>query len=144
MKIIVEQADITETEVILRCADPTDAEIYKIKAALADMNKQIPVQQTDRLLLLKPQDILYCEYVDRHVFLYTAQDMFPSGLSLSQLELEYPDFFRCSKNTIVNIKQLTHLKSEIHGRILASLSNGEQILISRHYASTLRNRLKQK
>lgn len=144
MKIRVEQVNIPKTEVTIRCVDPTDKEVSSIIAALNEINRRIPVQQIDTLILLQPQNVLYCEYVNRRVFVYTSQEVFNCGLSLFQLEKEYENLFRCSKNTVVNIHQIKHLKSELHGRILVTLSNGEKILISRHYASALRKRLKER
>lgn len=144
MKIILEQSDTAEPVVVIRCADPDAEIITAIKMSLQELDKQILIQQTDTLTLLQPRSILYCEYVNRRVFVYTAEDLFPCSLSLQQLVEQFPDFVRCSKSAVVNIRQLTHLKSEVHGRILATLSNGEQLLISRHYASTLRKRLKEK
>lgn len=143
MKLTVEEVPGTETELVLRCSDSSDPEICGLIKYLDGFDKRICVHQADQFTMLSLRDILYCEFVNRMVFVYTDKDVYPCGMSLAQLETKYTNFFRCSKSTVINIGQITHLKSELHGRILATLSNGEQILISRHYASELRRRLQQ-
>lgn len=144
MKITIEEIQGAETELVLRCSDSSAPELRKLIEQLNGLDRRIPVHLSDVTTLLAPQDVLYCEFVNRIVFVYTKYEVYPCNLSLAQLEAEYPDFFRCSKSTVVNISQIAHLRSELHGRILTRLSNGEQLLISRHYASELRLRIKQK
>ena len=48
---------------------------------------------------------------------------------------------RCGKSTVVNLHAIRKLKSCGAGRIEASLSTGERLMISRHYAPALRERL---
>lgn len=141
MKItIVENQD---TELIIHCSSRSQPEIQKLLETLDELDRRIPIQQPGNLTMLCPEDVLYGEFVNRMVFIYTAKDVYPTGLTLSQLEESHRRFFRCSKSGVVNVEQISHLKSELNGRILATLSNGEQILISRHYASGLRRLLKQ-
>ena len=52
--------------------------------------------------------------------------------------LDKRDFFRCSKSVIINISKIEKLKPEITRNILATLSNGEVIVVSRRYATELK------
>lgn len=141
MKWTIIEDDLPEAELILRCRDPNAPEIMRLRDYLEGVAARLPAQSEDGLLLLEPQEILYGECVGRTVFLYTQTAVFPTGLSLARLEDCAEDFFRCSKSMVVNLRHLRHLQSELSGRILATLSNQERILISRHFAAALRHRL---
>lgn len=108
---------------------------------VAGLGKRLPAQDAGSLTLLEPREVLYAEFVGRAVFLYTKDAVHPSTQSLAQLARDWPGFIRCSKSMVVNLHCVCRLRSEFSGRLLATLSNGEGILISRHYAAGLRQRL---
>lgn len=89
-------------------------------------------------------DILYIESVDGRTFIYTETNVLQSKHRLYELEgmLDEGEFFRCSKSTIVNLRKIVKLRPEIARNILATLSNGEVIIVSRRYASRLKTLLK--
>lgn len=127
-----------ETELQIHCADPEAAEIQELRRWLS--GSVLPAQEQGVLRLFAPHEVLYGEFVGRGVFLYTAEGVYPTTWSLAQLQ-DAPHFVRCSKSMAVNLLAIRALRSERYGRLLATLSNGERILISRHYAATLRQRL---
>ena len=51
------------------------------------------------------------------------------------------DFFRCSKSVILHLNKVQQLKPEITRNILATLVNGERVVISRRYAPELKKLL---
>ena len=138
MKITLVEEPNREPELILHCADANAPSIQRLLALLQSHEEKIPVQESGLLQLIEAQTVLYAEYVNRRVFLYTADAVLPTPLSLAQLEAQFPLFFRCSKSMVLNLHRVTALKSDISGRILATLENQAQILISRHYAAALR------
>lgn len=141
MKVTIDRQPGAALELIIRCADPDDPKVTELLRLTGNLGKKIPANHPGDLFFLDPQEVFYGEFVGRTVFLYTAQAVFPTGCTLAQLERDYNGFLRCSKSMVVNLLQIQRLKSEISGRILATLRNGEQILISRHYASILREAL---
>lgn len=141
MRITVLKEPVSDPELTIRCADPDAPEIQELLCAARNAGKKIPANQPDSKLLLEPSEVLYGEYVGRNVFLYTASAVLPTTVTLAQLEKEFNGFFRCSKSMAVNLNCIRQLKSEPGGRILAKLSNGECILISRRYAGALRRAL---
>lgn len=143
MKISVEEGSGAGKEIIIRC-DKVDEEIREIIAILSNYGAKLPLRKNEEIHFLKPGEILYFEYVDSQVFAYTASDVYRTGSSLAQLEKNLPEnlFFRCSKNMLVNLNEISSLKSILSGRILATINNGEKIIISRRYASLLRTLLK--
>ena len=138
MKITVEAIPGAETEVIIRCADAEAPQVRALLELMESAEQRIPVRRDGQVLFWLPRDVLYCEAVDRSVFAYTAAEVLPTPLSLSQLEQEFPGFFRCSRTMLVNLHAIASLRSYVGGRIAAALCNGETILISRHYAAALR------
>lgn len=138
MKITVTQTQVEETELVILCSDPKAPEIQRLLSVIEGVGERIVATEPQGSLLLEPQEVLYGEFVNRHVFLYTASTVAATAMTLAQLEERYHSFVRCSKSMVVNLHHITRLRSEISGRILATLSNGECLLISRHYASTIR------
>ena len=127
-----------ETEILIRCADADAPQVRALLELLESSEQRIPVRKDDAVLFWQPRDILYCEAVDRSVFAYTAAEVLPTPLSLGRLEREFSGFFRCSRTMLVNLHAIASLRSYVGGRIAATLTNGETILISRHYAAALR------
>lgn len=137
MKVSIIENAGAETEVIIRC-DRADDNIRRL-AAMLD-GRKIPVRDGDSILLLSPIDVLYCEYVDGGVFAYTTTQVYPARLTLAELDREH-GFFRCSKTMVVNLRAIDALRSGDCGRIIATMCNGEKLIISRHYAVALRSKL---
>ena len=95
------------------------------------------------ILLPKYWDILYFDATDNHVFAYTKDNCFETRKKLFEIEELFSEssFLRISKNAIVNIKAIDHLSPEFNGRFIASLKNGENIIISRGYVPELKKKL---
>jgi len=132
-------ADLT---VSIACRQWTP-EIERIIAALRMMNHQLPVRKDNEIYLLDVAQVLYIESVDRKCFIYTDGEMYESNFRLYELEqqLEECGFFRVSKSFLIHLQKIQSLKSEINRKIRITLSNGEQIIVSRQYADELKKRL---
>ena len=143
MKYTIEQIAKGEDELILRYQRLNG----EVEAVLQFMNappKKLIDTKDNTQAVIDFSDILYAETVDRKTFIYTADDVFRSELTLVQLEevLNTVNFFRCAKSMIINIDKISTLKSLASNRIDATLVNGEHIIISRTYASEFRKILK--
>ena len=90
-----------------------------------------------------PREVVYCESVDERTFVYTSGAVFQTALSLAELEDWYGGLglFRAGKSAVVNLHHIRTLKSRPGGRIEAALETGEKLMVSRHYAPLLRERL---
>lgn len=143
MKITVEHADLPENEVILRCST-LDEEMLGVLSLLRSGLQRMCVWDERRCTtLLTPHEVVYCETVDDRVFVYTGQAMYQTALSLGELESRYGGlgFFRAGKSAVVNLHRIRSLTSREAGRIQATLETGEKLMVSRHYAPLLRERL---
>ena len=89
------------------------------------------------------ENILYIESVEKKTFIYTENQTLLSEKRLYELEelLDKRDFFRCSKSVILHLNKVERLKPEITRNILATLVNGERVVVSRRYAPELKKLL---
>ena len=131
-----------DTEVVIH-AKKLDDNVEKLVAMMRMVNMQIGVRKNDETYLLDVGKILYIEGVERKTFVYTAEETYESNLKLYEMEQELleHDFFRISKQCIVNIRMIKSLKSDVNRKIRITLKNGEQIVVSRMYSDELRRKL---
>ncbi|RLL42023.1 ATP-binding cassette domain-containing protein [Oceanobacillus piezotolerans] len=69
---------------------------------------KIPTKVNEKIVLFEPTEIDYIESNDGQSFIYTKGEMFPSTLTLNQLEdrLHPFGFFRCHRSYIVNLQKV--------------------------------------
>ena len=128
-----------ELFVEIHCNDVTD-NVSKLKRHIENYGTGIKASKDGETVMLKLSAILYAESVDKKTFIYTESKVYETDKRLYELEemLDKRDFFRCSKSVIINISKIEKLKPEITRNILATLSNGEVIVVSRRYATELK------
>lgn len=143
MKITVEHCQVQENEVVLRCRE-VDSEMLWVLSLLRSGLQRLCVWDENReTTLLSPREVVYCESVDERTFVYTCKAVFQTALNLAELEGRYSELglFRAGKSAVVNLHRIRSLKSRPGGRIEATLETGEKLMVSRHYAPLLRERL---
>ncbi len=143
MKVTIEQTENHEKEVVIRCKE-IDEEILQIKKLIEAYGTRIEGKLNHETVFIKLTDVYYFEYVEYHVYAYTKDLVYQVAYSLERLEELYSKdgFFRCAKAMLVNLDCVEKLKSIIGNKIVATLDNKEEIIISRHYSKLLRAYLK--
>lgn len=118
-------------------------EVEKIISLMRMMDMQIAVKKGEDTVLLDVGEILYIEAVERNTFIYTEKETYESALKLYEFEqqLSEKDFIRISKQSILNLRKVKSLRSDINRKIRVTLQNDEQIIVSRMYSDELRKRL---
>ena len=131
-----------DVEVIIK-APHLNNDIERIVAMMRMIDMQIAVKRDNETFLLDTDKILYVEAVERKTFVYTNTDTYESELKLYELEQELieRDFLRISKQSIVNLRKIKSLKTDVNRKIRITLQNGEQIVVSRMYSDELRRKL---
>ena len=131
-----------DTEVIIR-APHLNNDIERMVAMMRMIDMQIAVRKDNETYLLETEKILYIEAVDRKTFVYTNSENYESELKLYEIEQELieRDFLRISKNSIVNLRKIKSLKTDVNRKIRITLQNGEQIVVSLMYSDELRKKL---
>lgn len=92
---------------------------------------------------LKLSDIYYFEVVEGSSFLYCQKEVFSCKQKLYEFEALCIGtmLFRCSKSMILNAGKIDYVLPSLSGRFEAVLDNGEKVMISRQYVSTLKRLL---
>lgn len=132
----------TDTEVVIKTPKLT-TDIEKLLSLMRTVDSQIAVKDKEETLLLDISQILYIEALERNSFVYTKDATYQSELKLYEFEelLADRNFIRISKQSIMNLRKVKSLKTDINRKIRVTLMNGEQIMVSRLYSNELRKRL---
>lgn len=139
MKLTVNACtDIQETEVIIHCNNVDHSVqrlIYAVRSADAKMIGRIDTASYQVALSC----VLYFESVDRKLFMYTENNVYETDKRLSQLEQELRGhgFFRASRTILVHLRRVRSIRPEIGARLLLTMDNGEEIIVSRQYAGAV-------
>ncbi len=142
MRIRVEQADLEENEVVLRCKE-LDGEALEVLALLRERTAKLAAYAQGEVHLVAPGEVLYAEAVDGKTFLYTADRVLETGHSLAALQEAHQEagLIRIGKSQLVNLYRVARLKSLPNSRIEITLENGERMVVSRHYVQSLKEKL---
>ena len=142
MQVTFEQVDSIEKEEALIKAQSKTEDIKAAIELLEGGKRKIPLIQNGETILLETSLFYYIESVDKRTFVYTKDDCFESKLRLYELEETLGTYFlRISKSMIVNLKKIKGVKSDLSGRMEATMLNGEKIMISRSYVKEIKRRL---
>lgn len=123
--------------------------VHKVTSFILDMVSTLENSSDDYLIVnsihkneqekISCSIIYYLEYLERKVFIYTKENIFEMKSPLYKLQYTLPDnFIRISKTTIVNIHFLNKFSAKTSGNLEALLSNGENLIVSRKYVSSLK------
>ena len=143
MKIIInEDALIEETEIIINCKKG-DSEVYKMLAVLRSFDQKLTGTKEGQTFIIDAADVMYCESVDKKTFIYTKDETYETVLRLYELEerLSGGDFFRASKQNIINLSKIVSMRPEFSGKIEVTLQSGERLYVSRQYVPILKTKL---
>ena len=147
MKVVLEKVGSQDSEgAVIKALNVTD-EIRSAMDLLDNNRRSIPVTDKESMdygesLMLGTDQIYYAESVDKKTFVYTKDMCYETKHRLYELEeILSSNFFRCSKSLIINIRKIKGVKSELNGRMIAELLNGEQMVISRNYVKDLKRKL---
>ena len=142
MKVHLEQVKSKEDEeAIIKAVSVTD-EITGAIELLEGGSKGIAVIKDDQVHIIKASAVYYIESVDKKTFVYTKDVCYDCKYRLYELETMLGGYFmRCSKSMIINLKKVRNVKSQMSGRIDATLLNDETVVISRGYVKEVKRRL---
>ena len=131
MQVTIRQDLESGTAVEIHCREIT-SETERLERYIRRFDERIIGSSEGQAHTIALEQILYIEAVDKKTFLYTPNNVYETDKKLYELEtvLDEKTFFRCSKSVIVNLNKITRLKPEVTRNILATLTNGEVVVIS--------------
>lgn len=146
MKIVInkilEKLDIDESAVFnIFAVTPS---IEKAISYLKESNYTIVAQDidSDKFVQLKVMDILYLEYLERQIFLYTQKRTLIMKDSLSNFSKALPnEFVRISKSTIVNSLDIKNFIAQKNGNLTLETLSNEKLIVSRRYVTNVKKAL---
>ena len=144
MKLLIDQSpDNEEVEIIIKCG-LIDTELEKLIAQIRLYSFSVSARRDGKQYNISLSDIYYFESVDNRTFVYTRDEVYQCDLQLYELEeqLTKTNFVRISKSSILNIMVLERVRALLHGKMEAELSNGEKVVINRHYVDALKKKMK--
>lgn len=139
MQVTISKDIESGTSVEIHCREVT-AETERLERYIRRFDERIMGSAGGQAHNIALEQILYIEAVDKKTFLYTPGNVYETDKKLYELEslLDEKTFFRCSKSVIVNLNKITKLKPEVTRNILATLTNGEVVVISRRNVKQLK------
>ena len=144
MKLHLEEISEGQEEVLVRYRQ-MNATIQAICDLVQKPDKKLLVSSDGDQQYMLIDDLLYFESIDGKTFAYTEDSVYQVHHSLKDLVQAYQDrgFFRAAKALVLNLYRIERFKSQSFGRIEAILDNGEKVIISRKYATKLRQLLRE-
>lgn len=139
---LTQSSKYSETEVDIRYAN-MEPRLQKAIDLLQNDTKIFSVRSDSGMRMIKSENILYFESVDEKTFVYSEEEVFSSEMKLYAVEelLRTSTFVRISKSCILNIDYLDSVKVLLNGKMQAILSNGEKLIINRHYVPAFKKKL---
>lgn len=140
MKVTITKDIESGTAVEIHCREVT-SETERLERYISRFDERLQATSEGNTYNVQIDEILYIESVDKKTFLYTTGHVLQTEKRLYELEelLDEKAFFRASKSVIVNLNKITKLKPEVTRNILATLTNGEVIVISRRNVKALKD-----
>lgn len=117
--------------------------VARIVGTLNAFDRRLTGELNGQTHLVPLDDVLYAETVDGRTFIYTRDQVFRSPLHLYEFE-EYvngTEFVRASRQALVNFDHVRSLRPAHGARMVLTLSNNEDVLVSRQYAAAIKKKL---
>lgn len=144
MKLLLQQKkELNEVELEIKYPEMTQR-ISKLVQFIKQYDLEIEGYKDDKMYQIPLDQIYYIEVVDRKTFVYLDQTVYESRKTIQAIEtmLEETTIIRIGKSVLLNISMIKSVKPYPNHRIMVELVNGEQLLVSRKYIESLKERIR--
>lgn len=144
MKIKVKEISDQEQELVAIYCYRVDERVRDIISFVKSRQGQLTGSMNGSEYEIPVTEIFYIESVDNRVYIYCKSEVYETRQKLYELEhfLESREFLRVSKSVVLNLMKVESVKPALNGRFLATLRNGEEIIISRKYVPLLKDKIR--
>lgn len=128
-------------------ANQQSTEVDKVMSYLknyqSDLPTVVPIKSADRVLLVKPQNIILIDISGSALLIYTTERVISAKgrLHVFYEKLHNLDFIQISKHAIINLDHLVSLEDSFAGGMTAILTGEVKTNVSRRYLNDLEQRL---
>lgn len=139
--IIDESEEYEDVEITIRCRQ-IDKRLRRVIKQIKHHEIMLTGKQDGQVYSIVVGELYYFESVDNQTFLYAQKEIYASDLKLYELEklVKDTDFIRVSKSLIVNTSYIKSVRALFNGKFEATLTNGEKIVINRHYVKKFKSK----
>ena len=105
--------------------------------------ENLVIRSEDGVIIIKKMDIISAAIYDKTLTIYTKEDEIKTSKSLIALmkELDSKTFLQVSKSEMLNIHMIKRVEPSFSGNLVARMTYGGKVIISRRYVSKLKERL---
>lgn len=105
--------------------------------------ENLVIRSEDGVIIIKKMDIVSAAVYDKTLTIYTKEDVIKTSKTLSALmkELDSKTFLQVSKSEMLNIHMIKRVEPSFSGNLVARMTYGDKVIISRRYVSKLKERL---
>ncbi|MDA8227771.1 MAG: LytTR family DNA-binding domain-containing protein [Desulfitobacterium hafniense] len=124
-------------------SDPDSQQLSRILALLEKPKKtKLPVEENERIILLDPDQIVYCSISDRNVIIKTKDSEYTTGSNLGELEHKL-GFLRTHKSYLVNPDMVREVIPWFNGtyNLVMQDSKASNVPVSRTFIKEVRKKL---
>ncbi|MCS4485869.1 LytTR family DNA-binding domain-containing protein [Staphylococcus americanisciuri] len=102
-------------------------------------SNKLGVKTSQGVYLITKTEIIFAEIFDKQLTIVTTEATYTTRMTLYNLQQALPEyqFVQISKSSIVNIEHITKVAPSFSGNLYATLSNHQQVTISRRYVKKL-------
>lgn len=144
MKVTLNKIQTGEEEIIVNYKNLTP-ELSELLHKLSLQNTRLTgfAEKGEQMVVFSVEEVLYFESVDGVTYAYLEQAVYRLREKLEELAGQYGalGLVRCSRTMLMNLYKVAFLQSIPGAKLLATMNNQEQILISRKYAGNIREAL---
>jgi two-component system response regulator LytT len=117
--------------------------IQKIETLMIESPKIIPVKTTDRIIMVKLEDLVLVEVMGEKLTFFVKDIQIESNGHLNKLleQINNQEFVQVSRHAIINLNHLEALEASFGGTLVAKLSGGRKTTVSRKYVREIESRL---
>src|SRR5699024_1360783 len=138
---IIESEEYEDIQIIIKCPEVNN-QIKQIIEKIEQNKMTLSSEKNGRIYSLNIHDVYYVESVDNKTFVYTEKEVYEINFKLYELvdRLKDTSFIRISKHLIVNIDYIQSVSALINGKFEALLTNGEFVIVNRHYVKAFKEK----
>lgn len=108
-----------------------------------DQPANIPIKSDDKIVVIKPTDLLMVEVTGNELTVYTTKQLLHAAGHLKDIQarLVAPQFIQVSRHAVINMEYLQTVENSFSGTMVARLENGVKTVISRKFVPVIKDYL---